>query len=60
MKFSQMESRFICKYLKVQYSLSIKDTLGFWRYSPEDVRDYVLDTFDLNVSVAEIMKAARV
>jgi hypothetical protein len=60
MKFSQMESRFICKYLKNQYSLSISDTLEFWRFSPEDVRDYILDTFDMNISVAEIMKAARV
>ena len=60
MKLSQIESRKICKYLRNQYSLVIKDTLEFWRYSPEDVRDYILDEFELNVSIAEILKAAGI
>ena len=59
-KFSQFESGLIVKYFRNEYSLNISDLREFAAYEPQDVIDYMKETFGQKVTLDEIKKAARV
>ena len=58
--FSEANSKRIVEYFRENNKLPIAAKYEFLRNSPEEVQLYIKNKFDLNVSVAEIMKAARV
>lgn len=58
-KLSQVSSRLVCKFLQRKYGIKIRDTLEFWEFTPQDIRDYLLENYETSVPLGEIFKAAR-